>query len=263
MLSSFFQWFYPDENTDPWFDGFQEFVNDQEATVYGLMSAALGGNIITGGGAVSFVFNGTTGVLSWTDDFQIPLLSSGFYLNVKYGPDNVTRQMTLHEGDRVVVTVPSVAANNVNANFYVINGKINPDFLTGLFTFGIMKGGKFWANTPLSIGNSAQSQFLRVSNIVQPIGAGFQIDPTLSSYISVSGSAPVISDPSHPIISSAGSSGLRLLIDNIGVYDVTFKFSSNIDLPNSFDLTLTPGSAAEFVWNAISNKWRCIGSSVL
>ena len=139
---------FPDEDLDPYYDAIQSFFGQIDQNLYALMAIQ---QPILGGGNVTWQttsVNPFTGILSWTSNFEIMIPGSGFYLEVVFGPDHASRQIMLNDGDRVIVTVPVVSATNVNANFSVVNGVLSPVNLAGVYTFGIYRGGVFYANLP-------------------------------------------------------------------------------------------------------------------
>lgn len=142
LTTNFFKWTYPEENDDPHFDVLQGFFVQQDETVFGLTNTAC--NIIIPPPTVSW--NPGTKVLSWDDDFEIPLMSIGFSLKVKYGPDGVSRTATFSDGDRMIVTVPRTASGSVTANFALVNGAMT--IANGIYTVGFCRGSKFYANLP-------------------------------------------------------------------------------------------------------------------
>lgn len=138
---------YPNEDDDPWFEGYQETINSVDEFIYGLMATAV--NILIP--ADNIAFNSGTGILSWTGQFQIPIIGSGYFLNIPYGPDQATPQITLNENDRVVVIVPRNSSKNISGYFTKIaGGKIIGQ--KGLFTLGMRLNNKFYANIPQTIG---------------------------------------------------------------------------------------------------------------
>lgn len=134
-------WNYPEENQDPHYDTLQTFFNEQDDTVYGLMNSAA--NIILPPGSMAWAQLTAGGTLSWTGNFEIPLLC-GFSLYIQFAPDGVSKSVTLNDGDRLVVSVPRTASGIVNANFKVVNGAVT--FENGLITVGFVRGNKFHHN---------------------------------------------------------------------------------------------------------------------
>jgi hypothetical protein len=132
----------PSEDKDPWYDDYVEFVNQVDNQFYGLLSSAC--HIIVPPTLVDW--HAGTGRFSWNDDFRIPILGSGFILNVKFGPDGINRYADLNDGDKLIVTIPITSAGNTVANFQVVSGKVN--WANGLFVFGMRMGNNFYANIP-------------------------------------------------------------------------------------------------------------------
>lgn len=141
-----YRWPFPDEDTDPHYDPLAEFFQRIDASVYALNAVAAGVLIP----ADNIAFSSVTNKLTWDGSFQIPIIGSGFYLTITYGPDGVSREVTLDEGDRVVVTVPITSNSAQTGIFTTLNGAITAT--DGLFTLGIRKNNKFHANLPTSLG---------------------------------------------------------------------------------------------------------------
>jgi len=132
---------YPDEDQDPFYDTFVDFVTDVDIKFYGLLQSV--GNIIIP--APSINWDGV-GVLTWTGDFIMPILKTNFQLAVRFGPDGQTRSMTLNDGDKVVIVAPVTSSENIVANFLVVPGAVA--YQAGLFVFGMRVGTRFYANLP-------------------------------------------------------------------------------------------------------------------
>lgn len=137
---------YPAANEDPFYDGFEAFVTETENKIYGLLSSAA--NLIIPPAVIGF--NPGTGLLTWSDDFLIQILNTGFFLKVQFGPDLATRQILLNEGDRVIVEVPLSSNAEVTGNFSVVSGAFPKK--TNVFTLGMRRNNKFYANLPVTIG---------------------------------------------------------------------------------------------------------------
>ena len=136
------QWSHPEENDDPYYDIIADFFIEQDDTTFGLMNTA--SNIIIPPDIVSW--NPIAHMLTWNNDFVIPLMSVGFNLNIQFGPDGLTRAATFAEGDRMIVVVPRTSTGTITANFSLVNGAVN--IQNGLFTVGFCRGYKFYANFP-------------------------------------------------------------------------------------------------------------------
>ena len=143
--TTFNQWVIPDENKDPWYVDFVELIGGIDAGVYALQNTA--GNVIIPLGTISW--DGSYKRLSWTDDFLIPIIKSGFFLRVKFGPDGVNRYIDLNEGDRVYISVPTTSATEVTGLLQKTSGGMFGD--QTIMTFGYLYGNKFYANLPTVI----------------------------------------------------------------------------------------------------------------
>lgn len=132
----------PSEDKDPWYDDFKDFVTQVDNGMYGLLASSCG--IIAPPPTVTY--NNGSGHFEWDDDWKIPILGSGFLLNVKFGPDGINRHVTLADGEKLIVTIPITSATNTYANFQKVSGKVN--WNNGLFVFGMRIGNNFYANIP-------------------------------------------------------------------------------------------------------------------
>lgn len=128
---------WPSESDDPYFSGFSYMVSDIDSKIAALTSAAA--NVIIPPAAMSW--NASSGVFSWTGEFVIPIFLAGYNLHIPYGPDKVTSQLILNDGDKVIVTMPYSSGQDVYANFSVITGKVN--WSNGIFVFGMRYGNRF------------------------------------------------------------------------------------------------------------------------
>lgn len=133
---------FPSETEDPWYGGFVSFTDDLDAKHSALLNTA--NNVIIP--PPSVLWNSSMGQLTWSDDFIVPILSSGFSFKVRFGPDNATRSMLLADGDKVIITVPYTSSNDVVANFAVTSSKVA--YQNGLYVFGMRYGTRFIANLP-------------------------------------------------------------------------------------------------------------------
>lgn len=126
----------PNENDDPWFDTFEEYAKEIDADIFGLLSSA--GNLIIPPASVSFSF----GTLSWVGSFQIPILGSGFFLNVTTGPDGLNPTVTMQNGDMLVVAVPVSSISSLTGRFAKVTGVVAAQ--QGLMICGMMQNGLFY-----------------------------------------------------------------------------------------------------------------------
>lgn len=103
---------YPREDEDPFFESIVATFNQVDVGIY--QAKNLIQSFLCGGGTVAW--NSGTQVLTWTDDFKIPIVMSGFVLNLKYGPDNANRSVLLQNGEFMYVQVPTMLTANVTKN---------------------------------------------------------------------------------------------------------------------------------------------------
>jgi hypothetical protein len=138
----YFKWNYPDDTLEPYFDIISAFYTQQDNGVFALMNTAA--NIIIPPSTINW--NPFTLTLSWVGSFQIPLMSSGFILNIPFGPDGVNSSVSFQNGSRLIITVPSTSGGAVTANFGLVHGAVS--ITDGLYTVGFCSGTKFYANFP-------------------------------------------------------------------------------------------------------------------
>jgi hypothetical protein len=115
--STYMKFTYPEEYADPFWDDFEALIREADKATY--MNKIKGNLIIGGGGSV--VFNSVSGLLSWTEDFVIPLPQFGFGLTVSFGPDGATRQAGLIDGSALVVEIPFAMTQNETRTFSVVS----------------------------------------------------------------------------------------------------------------------------------------------
>ena len=134
---------YPNENDDPYMDGFNSMMTWFDNTNFALLNTVA--NVLIP--PSNLLWDASSGILTWDTDFILPILSSGFQFAIRYGPDAATRMLKLDDGDIVVVTAPFTSASNIVGNFSVIkSGKLA--YQQGLFIFGMRYGTRFVANIP-------------------------------------------------------------------------------------------------------------------
>lgn len=105
-------WGYPEYKEKPYYETFKKFVGDVDVDVYYLKTAS--NTFLCGGGSLSW--NGPLGVLSWTADFSIPIIMSGYVVQVKFGPDNVNRAISIVPGGFAYIQLPTVITDNTTRN---------------------------------------------------------------------------------------------------------------------------------------------------
>lgn len=139
LLSSLTEIPYPDEKEDPFFDSFQSMINDMDDKFYGLLSSAC--NVVV---SPNITWNASGSLLTWDDDFIIPILSTNRKLIVRYGPDLVSRSATVNDGDKLIITVPRSSAQDVIANLQIVSVSI--PWQNGLFVLGMRSGNGLYMN---------------------------------------------------------------------------------------------------------------------
>ena len=117
LQTTYNRFIYPEEYEDPFWDNFEQLVSDVDKAIF--MNKVKGSLFIGGGG--SLAFSSTSGILSWSDNFVIPILTSGFKIDVQFGTDGATRQVGLLDGQALVVEIPFAMSANVTRNFSVVS----------------------------------------------------------------------------------------------------------------------------------------------
>lgn len=115
--TSFLGWLYPAEDCDPHYDQLVGLYQQIEKDV---LFNRIRSNALVGGGGTR-TWNGTTGLLTWTADFVIPILFWGYKISCVYGPDSLTRAANLADGQALVVSLPQSMNGNVTKNFSVVS----------------------------------------------------------------------------------------------------------------------------------------------
>ena len=108
---------YPSEFEDPFWDAYEAQMQDTDLILF---LRKIQNNLFIGAGG-TLNWNGGSGVLTWTDDFVIPVFHWGRRILVRYGTDNLTRAVNLLDGQALVVTVPVVMNQDVTVNFSVVS----------------------------------------------------------------------------------------------------------------------------------------------
>lgn len=108
-------WPYPAEDQDPWFESFEEFVSQNDASGY---AAREDRNLIFSGGGV---FSWTLDTVSWTEDIEIVSPIVGFKVSVVAGSVEVT------DGQVIYLDIPRAPTTNVTATVQAANQAPNTD----------------------------------------------------------------------------------------------------------------------------------------
>jgi hypothetical protein len=140
LNTPYFKWTYPEENKDPHFVDLKTFFYLVDDGTMGLLNTA--GNVFIPPASVTW--DPINLVLSWSGQFEIPLMSIGFSFYIPYGPDGLTPSATLSDGARLIVVVPRTASGNLTGNFQVVTS--TQVIQNGLFTAGFCRGTKFYNN---------------------------------------------------------------------------------------------------------------------
>lgn len=138
LSSTYMKYSYPDEYANPFWDDFEALVRQVDKASF--MSKLKSNLLIGDGGTVSF--NSTSGIISWTGDFVIPMPHFGFKLTVSYGPDGISKQMGLLDGSAIVVDLPFAMSQNETRTFQV-SSQLNQSS-NSLWVAGVRIGDKVY-----------------------------------------------------------------------------------------------------------------------
>lgn len=106
----------PGEDSDPFYDQFVNYTNFIERVMF--FRKLMVNLFIRGGGTITWLTGSS--LLSWSDDFHVPVFHWGRRLNVVYGPDGATRNANIPSGSALVLTIPPTLNANRNVNFEVL-----------------------------------------------------------------------------------------------------------------------------------------------
>lgn len=108
METMFNQWPIPEFDKDPYYDEFSGLMNQVDLSVYHVKNASnlffIGGGVVTWSAGLQ--------ILSWTEDFVLPLMMSGFEVLVPYGPDGINRAVGITSGSFVYIELPTLITSN-------------------------------------------------------------------------------------------------------------------------------------------------------
>lgn len=93
---------FPDEDQDPWYEAFVAFANAIDASLFASREDR---NVILHGGGV-FLFNSTTGLLTWSSSIDIVDAPTGFLWQVSAG------EVSLQDGEWLFVDLPRGLTQN-------------------------------------------------------------------------------------------------------------------------------------------------------
>lgn len=125
---------YPGEECDPFWDQFVAMMGQIDRLMF--FHQVMNNLLLSGGGTRSW--NGGTGIFTWTADFVVPVYFFGRKLNVKFGPDGLTRALVLQDGQAMALSIPSSMSDNTDVNFIVIDQILpaNPEIWVAGFRNG-------------------------------------------------------------------------------------------------------------------------------
>jgi len=129
---------YPDENQDPFYLAYRQ---QMEAMSRVMFMSKIQAQLLLGGGG-NITFNHSTNLLTWTQDFIVPVYYYGYKLSIRFGQDFVSRQASLADGSALVIEIPYVLTENKVVNFQVQNA-INQQNHQ-LFVCGFRAGNKVY-----------------------------------------------------------------------------------------------------------------------
>lgn len=137
---------FPEENTDPWFDGFTYFANQIGDSLYGLNTL---NQPLLGGGTLSLQTlsqNPYQGKLSWTEDFEFLIPTSQFLMTIPFGPDQATRQLIMNDLDRVIISSPIPLSSASSLTSFLTTSQAPLSNLKQNLVLGVYRKGIFYSN---------------------------------------------------------------------------------------------------------------------
>lgn len=105
---------YPEDGCDPYYKHFEEMILQHMEPI--AFFQKMFQNVILGGGG-TVVWDGGTGLLTWTADFTLLVPHWGFKTSIVFGPDNTTRAMNLQDAQVAWIRHPMSMNGNVTKNF--------------------------------------------------------------------------------------------------------------------------------------------------
>jgi ABC-type transport system substrate-binding protein len=116
-LTQFLKYPIPGEDSDPFYDQFVALMQQVENWSY--MNTLARNFFLAGGGTLTW--DGVNGILTWTDDFVLPIFFWGKRLLLRYGPDNASRNAQMQNGQAMVVEIPFTVGTDTVVNFTVVS----------------------------------------------------------------------------------------------------------------------------------------------
>lgn len=99
---------YPNENQDPHYTTLVNFYNQNDLIMW---NNKLRSNFILAGGG-TLTWDAGNNLLSWTADFAIKHITTGFVVQYRYGTDLTNRELTVTEGQLIYGEFPSSLSEN-------------------------------------------------------------------------------------------------------------------------------------------------------
>lgn len=123
------EFLYPDENQDPFYKTISSFFDLQDVAIW---NSKLRSNFILAGGG-TLTWNPSGDLFSWTSDFAIKHLISGFLIEFEFGPDGANREATVIDGQIIYATFASLVTANQKLNLSVSDkiSKSDSNFVLG------------------------------------------------------------------------------------------------------------------------------------
>jgi hypothetical protein len=106
ILTTRLKWPVPSEHQEPWYKGFQNLVNAQDATSYASKEDR---NLVVSSESKP-TFNSVSGLLTWSSSIKLLSAPTGFYWEIEAGSE------TLLEGQFLYVTLPRSPTDNITVS---------------------------------------------------------------------------------------------------------------------------------------------------
>jgi len=137
MQTMFNKYIFPDESVEDHWETLVSFYNSVDLGIYSLKNIV--NSFLCGGGTKTW--DSGSGLFTWTEMFVIPLVMSGFLVNLKYGADGLTMSQNLQDGYCLVAKIPSVITENRTLNMSVVSKLSSTD---GYYVIAYRHGTKLY-----------------------------------------------------------------------------------------------------------------------
>lgn len=106
---------YPNEDQDPFYDAIRNFWNAQDVSIW---NNKLRSNFIMAGGG-TLTWDVGSSLLSWTENFALKHLVSGFLIEYVYGTDGINREINIEDNQIVYGKFSSAITAAQTKNLFV------------------------------------------------------------------------------------------------------------------------------------------------